>query len=213
MPSTGEPRAGAGGRWRDSLFNPSKTRFEPTWHRRFGKRLKFSHVGRVVCGTSIYGTQAPVSEKNGVLVGRSQVWNLFSSGRIRSAMGRGRNGGSIPVCCPCAIQIRPFGLPYGLFFTTQGPESRRSRNRPHDHQHTARPVEHTARPVEHMTQPIGCLPVCTGTPIWHDLDEIYEVRVQCQVIPVFARVEQVHTGKQRMVGSYVPLVEPCSSCF
>ena len=29
------------------------------------------------------------------------------------------------MCCPCAIQIRPFGLPYGLFFTTQGPESRR----------------------------------------------------------------------------------------
>ena len=28
------------------------------------------------------------------------------------------------MCCPCAIQIRPFGLPYGLFFTTQGPESR-----------------------------------------------------------------------------------------
>jgi hypothetical protein len=30
------------------------------------------------------------------------------------------------VCCPCAIQIRPFGLSYGLFFTTQGPESRQS---------------------------------------------------------------------------------------
>jgi len=30
------------------------------------------------------------------------------------------------VCCPCAIQIGPFGLPYGLLFTTQGPESRQS---------------------------------------------------------------------------------------
>ena len=29
----------------------------------------------------------------------------------------------IPDLCPCAIQSRPFGLPYGLFFTTQGPES------------------------------------------------------------------------------------------
>jgi len=28
------------------------------------------------------------------------------------------------VCCPCAIQIRPFALSYGLFFTTQGLESR-----------------------------------------------------------------------------------------
>ena len=28
------------------------------------------------------------------------------------------------MCCPCAIQITPFGLPYGLFFTTQGHESR-----------------------------------------------------------------------------------------
>jgi len=37
--------------------------------------------------------------------------------------GTGRNAASIPVCCPCAIQSRPFGLPYGLFFTTQGPES------------------------------------------------------------------------------------------
>ena len=30
------------------------------------------------------------------------------------------------MCCPCAIQRTPFGLPYGLFFTTQGPESRRT---------------------------------------------------------------------------------------
>ena len=63
-----------------------------------------------------------MSLENGVLVGRSQVWKLQSRGRIRSAMGR--NGGSIPVCCPCAIQIRRFGQPYGLFLTTQGPESR-----------------------------------------------------------------------------------------
>ena len=28
------------------------------------------------------------------------------------------------MCCPCAIQIRPFALSYGLFFTTQGLESR-----------------------------------------------------------------------------------------
>jgi len=26
--------------------------------------------------------------------------------------------------CPCAIRSRPFDLPYGLFFTTQGDESR-----------------------------------------------------------------------------------------
>jgi hypothetical protein len=32
---------------------------------------------------------------------------------------------SIPDICPCAIQSRPFGLPYGYFFTTQGHESRR----------------------------------------------------------------------------------------
>jgi len=31
---------------------------------------------------------------------------------------------SIPDLCPCAIQSRPFGLPYGYFFTTQGHESR-----------------------------------------------------------------------------------------
>ena len=66
-----------------------------------------------------------MSIENGVLVGRSQVWKLQSRGRIRSAMGR--NGGSVPVCCPCAIQIRRFGQSYGLFLTTQGPrESRRS---------------------------------------------------------------------------------------
>ena len=29
------------------------------------------------------------------------------------------------MCCPCAIQIRRFGQSYGLFLTTQGPESRR----------------------------------------------------------------------------------------
>jgi len=34
---------------------------------------------------------------------------------------------SIPDLCPCAIQSRPFGLPYGLLFTTQGPESRSDR--------------------------------------------------------------------------------------
>ena len=28
------------------------------------------------------------------------------------------------MCCPCAIQSRPFGLPYALIFTTKGPESR-----------------------------------------------------------------------------------------
>jgi hypothetical protein len=33
-----------------------------------------------------YGTQAPVSYENGVLVGRSQVWKPLSRGRIRSAM-------------------------------------------------------------------------------------------------------------------------------
>jgi len=31
---------------------------------------------------------------------------------------------SISDVYPCAIQSRPFGLPYGLFFTTQWPESR-----------------------------------------------------------------------------------------
>ena len=29
---------------------------------------------------------------------------------------------SIPDLCPCAKQSRPFGLPYGLFLTKQGPE-------------------------------------------------------------------------------------------
>jgi len=33
---------------------------------------------------------------------------------------------SIPDRCPCAIQIRPFELPYGLFITTQGHGSRSS---------------------------------------------------------------------------------------
>jgi hypothetical protein len=33
---------------------------------------------------------------------------------------------SIPDLCACAIRSRPFGLPYGLCFTTQGPESRRN---------------------------------------------------------------------------------------
>ena len=32
---------------------------------------------------------------------------------------------SIPDLCPCAIRSRPFGLPYGYFFTTQRHESRR----------------------------------------------------------------------------------------
>jgi len=32
---------------------------------------------------------------------------------------------SIPDLCPCAIPSRPFGLPYGVIFTTQGPESHR----------------------------------------------------------------------------------------
>jgi len=32
---------------------------------------------------------------------------------------------SISDRCPCAIRIRPFELPYGLFLTTQGHESRR----------------------------------------------------------------------------------------
>jgi hypothetical protein len=31
---------------------------------------------------------------------------------------------SFPDLCPCGIQSRSFDLPYGLFFTTQGPESR-----------------------------------------------------------------------------------------
>jgi len=52
--------------------------------------------------------------------------------------------------------------------------------------------------------------MCTGT---HDLDdEIYD-RVQCQVRPVFAHVEQMCTGAHRqtacVVGSCVQLVEPC----
>jgi hypothetical protein len=29
---------------------------------------------------------------------------------------------SIPDRCPCAIRVRPFELPYGLSFTTQGYE-------------------------------------------------------------------------------------------
>jgi hypothetical protein len=34
---------------------------------------------------------------------------------------------SIPDLCPCAIQSRSFELPYGMFFTIQGPESRSTR--------------------------------------------------------------------------------------
>jgi hypothetical protein len=34
---------------------------------------------------------------------------------------------STPDRCPCAIRIRTFELPYGLFFTTQGHESRSGR--------------------------------------------------------------------------------------
>jgi hypothetical protein len=43
--------------------------------------------GRILTEEShYYGTQAPVSLENGVLVGQSQVWKLLSRGRIRSAM-------------------------------------------------------------------------------------------------------------------------------
>ena len=63
-----------------------------------------------------------MSQKTPVLVGRAKCGKYFHAAKS------GRRCDQMPLSilhlCPCAIQSRPFALPYGLFFKTQGPESR-----------------------------------------------------------------------------------------
>jgi hypothetical protein len=66
-----------------------------------------------------YGTQVPVLQEN-----RPFCMALDQ----RSGIDSGIMTLSIPDRCPCAIRSRPFEMLYGLFFRTQGHESRRRSN-------------------------------------------------------------------------------------
>jgi len=59
------------------------------------------------------------------------------------------------VCCPCAIQIRRFGQSYGLFLTTQGPESRSNPRTHREFETTRRARSDSFFLSRHAQPPLG----------------------------------------------------------
>ena len=77
------------------------------------------------------------------LAGSALYFHAAESGRRCDQMPL-----SIHDLCPCAIQSRPFGLPYVLFFTTQGAESRRSGSCVSSRSDRSGKIPHVGRAVE-----------------------------------------------------------------